>query len=615
MEATNLPIQEIIQPVITKKSFYKKRWFYIISAIFVILVVSVAYFSLKADNSAFVTAQVKRGNIEQTVEATGEISVLEKVDLAFQTSGIVSERFFDVGDTVNTGEVIMSVASGEAKADLAQTQAQVDKAQAQVDKLLEGASKSEIAIAQATLDGATVDLENTKITSQAIVDAALISLQTAQDSYNNQLDGNSEDSLQSYDDLHTIIRGNVIQIRSALSDADEILGIENTLANQNFEIYLSQNNPQDLIDAKKVFAFAGKYRDISEESVYALNENSIHEQILAVSNDVSLALNYTSLTLLYTRRVLDATIVDANALSQADIAAFKASIDATRSAIQTEEISLKSQLQLIHSTSISFVTSETALYNALLTAKQAYKKTESDYSTSVAESTVALQKAQANYDDTVASVRSVDLASAYADLYIASAQLSAAITRFDKIEITSPISGTITQVAYNVGELATGGQNAVTVQALNDSYKIELNVSESDIVKVSLGDRAEISFDAYTEDIIVEGTVGAIDPAETQIEGVVFYSVDIFFPYDQAVALKPGMSTDVIIYTEDRMNVLYIPQRAVLEKTDGRKYVRVQSGDTFTEVDIATGLRGDGGLVEIVSGLNEMDTVILSIQE
>jgi len=595
------------------KAFIKKQRYWFAGSV-VILLIAVVVLASGGPKTSYTTTEIVRGDLVQTVEASGELESLKDVDLSFQTSGVVSHIYANVGEEVTAGDLVLTLVSDEALADLTQAQESVNRAQAVIDQLYAGASNEEIAIAQASLTIAKIDLESTKTNGDNTIATALLNYQTAQDTYDNLVAQNAESLDQIYADMISIMRANVIEIRGALSDADEILGVENTLANNDFEIYLSANDPQVFSSAKKYYGYAAEGRDFAEDAVYAIDETYSFDDVLTVADTVAGALNNTAMAFYYTRAVLDATVVDTAVLTQADITAFKASVDAVRAAIQTDEDTLTGQMQLLNTTTLSASTSELSSLNSLSSAKLVYENSQSTNTATISMKEAALASAQANYDSVTADVRGVDSAAYFADLGLARAQLDAASARFQKTEIRSPINGVVTNIALDEGELATAGMSIATVQTLDEAYKITLAVSESDIVKVTQGDKASVTFDAYGDDLVVEAYVGAIDPAETNIEGVVYYNVDVYISDTRSIALKPGMSADVIIMIDEREGALYISQRAILENNEG-KYVRILIGDTFEERQILTGLRADGGLIEIIEGVEESEIVVVSIQE
>ena len=104
-----------------------------------------------------------------------------------------------------------------------------------------------------------------------------------------------------------------------------------------------------------------------------------------------------------------------------------------------------------------------------------------------------------------------------------------------------------------------------------------------------------------------------IEPAETIIQGVVYYKVTVGFD-EPDERMKSGMTANVDIITETKENVLAVPQGAVLAK-DGQKMVRILEGKDIKEVKVETGIRGSRGEIEILSGLKKGDRVITFIKK
>lgn len=178
-----------------------------------------------------------------------------------------------------------------------------------------------------------------------------------------------------------------------------------------------------------------------------------------------------------------------------------------------------------------------------------------------------------------------------------------------KTVIRSPISGVVTKQDAKQGEIASAG--AILTSVISDSkYEIEANVPESDIAKIKIGDRAEVTLDAYGSDIVFGAAVAEIDPAETIIDGVATYRTTLQFGENDA-RIKPGMTANTDISGQKKENVLFMPGRAVSIK-EKVKTVDLLEGDITREVIVTTGLRGSNGDVEILSGLKEGDKVRVS---
>ncbi len=75
------------------------------------------------------------------------------------------------------------------------------------------------------------------------------------------------------------------------------------------------------------------------------------------------------------------------------------------------------------------------------------------------------------------------------------------------------------------------------------------------------------------------------------------------------------MTANIDILTAKRENVIVVPQRAVIAK-NGDKIIKIldRSG-IIKEVKAETGLRGSDGNIEIISGLNEGDSVVVFVKE
>ncbi|MBI5400810.1 MAG: efflux RND transporter periplasmic adaptor subunit [Candidatus Yonathbacteria bacterium] len=179
-----------------------------------------------------------------------------------------------------------------------------------------------------------------------------------------------------------------------------------------------------------------------------------------------------------------------------------------------------------------------------------------------------------------------------------------------KLKIYAPINGTVTKVDAITGEFANIATPLLSIIS-DSSFEMDAYVPEADIAKIKIGDTARVTLDAYGSDVLLSGRVFIIDPAETIIDNVPTYKATLHFAKDD-VRIKSGMTANIDIATNARTNVLYLPSRAVITK-DGRKFVTVLNADnTTTETPVTTGLKGSDGLVEILSGVNEGNLILVS---
>lgn len=609
------------QPVsttIVKSSFWqrlKQRWWLMAIGVVVVLVVIGTVFGKGGSDATYVTSQVQRGTLIQTVEASGELSSLTDVDLSFESSGTVSTLPVSIGDEVIQGQLLASLASDSTFADLSRAQEAVNYAQANINQLLAGSSDEDVAAAQAAYDAAQVEYTNAIAIHGAAVAAAFVALNDAQDDLAQVREDRDKDAVQVYADLRSVLRDSVIDIRSVLADADDVLGRENREVNDEFESILAASNTTLINTANRSYDAAAEYRDDVEVLIYILTSSSSQEEVIAASDKLADALEQAATALYDTRRVLDATYSNSTKLSKAELDTFKTTIDAARATIQSQEEALLAQRQLIETTTITNQASEEDAQNAYDGALAAYTKAQAERDAAIASAAAGVTSRSADLAKVVAVTRSVDVAPLYAQLGQAQADLSAAQAQLAKIELRSPVTGVVTDIVFDAGEFVAAGTIAMTVQNTQlDAYKVTMQISESDIAKVELDQPAEMTFDAFSDDVLVDGHVMRIDPAQVEIEGVVYYEVDVAI--DEGVAgMKPGMSVDVTILTNQKDDVVFVPQRAVL-KQDDESYVRIKTQDGYEVRTVQTGLRGDGGSVEILYDVvTEGEEIILSIQE
>lgn len=189
-----------------------------------------------------------------------------------------------------------------------------------------------------------------------------------------------------------------------------------------------------------------------------------------------------------------------------------------------------------------------------------------------------------------------------------------ALANLQKAVLKSPINGTVTQINYKKGEVLGTFMNGSFGKILSSDFTLEADIPESDIVKIKLDQVATVTFDAFEESEKFTAKVIEIEPAATVIQDVVYYKVKLRLA-DADIRLKEGMSSDVDIHTEEKENVVVIPRRAIRTEND-KKYVDILIGENeIKTVEVETGLRGDDGEMEVISGVNTGDKVVVFVND
>ena len=153
------------------------------------------------------------------------------------------------------------------------------------------------------------------------------------------------------------------------------------------------------------------------------------------------------------------------------------------------------------------------------------------------------------------------------------AALKQARDALSKTTIYAPMSGTISKLNKEVGEIALGSQfqSDVILELANLSgMEALVDVDENDIVNVSLGDRAAIEVDALpgitfageVTEIANSAKVAAQGTTDQKTEFEVKITIE-----DPGSQLRPGMTASADIVTEVRPDVLGVPIQSVAVRT------------------------------------------------
>lgn len=209
-----------------------------------------------------------------------------------------------------------------------------------------------------------------------------------------------------------------------------------------------------------------------------------------------------------------------------------------------------------------------------------------------------------------------------AALAVQNAQLSlqSAQEALDSYTITSPISGTVIEKNLKAGDQLNGGDSgAMAVIYDLSQLELQMDVSELDIGQIQPGQTVEITAEALPGQTFT-GVVEKVSVNGTTTDGFTTYPVTILL--SEYGDLNPGMNVSAHIIVERAENALCVPAEAV--NSDGTVLVAGEGAFAEDGVTIAdpskiesrpvTLGRGSQDFVEITSGLEEGETVLLPIQ-
>jgi RND family efflux transporter MFP subunit len=181
--------------------------------------------------------------------------------------------------------------------------------------------------------------------------------------------------------------------------------------------------------------------------------------------------------------------------------------------------------------------------------------------------------------------------------------------------VTSPVSGTITNITYVPGMVisptsgsSSTSQNVQQVAVIknNSTPNASVNVSEIDVYKLKTGQPVTLTLDSVADKTFT-GKVISVDRIGSVTSNVTNYPVIVQFDTDNPQIL-PNMAVTANIIVSTKTDVLIVPSSAV-QTQNGVNSVRVMKNNTPQSVTVEVG-DSSGTETEIRSGLNEGDEVI-----
>jgi HlyD family secretion protein len=173
----------------------------------------------------------------------------------------------------------------------------------------------------------------------------------------------------------------------------------------------------------------------------------------------------------------------------------------------------------------------------------------------------------------------------------------------DALRVRAGIRGVLVDLPHQVGEHVTPGTTLAKV-VQPDQLKASLKIAETQARDVQIGQSAEVD----THNGVISGSVVRIDPAVQN--GTVTVDVQLTGPLPQGA--RPDLSVDGRIDLDRLQNVLYVGRPAFGNESTTISLFKLESnGSTATRVPVKVG-RSSVNTIQVLSGLNEGDTVILS---
>lgn len=526
------------------------RVYYILAAI--LLVAGVMIVRARrgaADEPIIRTGTVERGTVTATVSANGILQPLTTVEVKSNVGGSIVKLAVDEGDSVKAGQLI-------AKIDPTDSQTAYDESKADLDA---SRSKSQQAALQLAMqrDQSTADIYS----AQQALEAAKTRLAQAQEQARIQ---------------PALTKAAVSQAESGYAGAMSAL-------KQSTSALIPQKkaSAQSGYDQAKA-SFANAERDFNRQKALLEKGYVAKSAVDAAEEKYSLA----KASLDSAKNKLD-TITDETAEDQRSAQARADQARATLDNANANKIQDKLKAQEV-------AASQSALRQA----------------------EAALRVAKANARNV--SVRQGDIIQAGAQVKRSEASFSSAQKNLSYTIVTSPREGIVTKKYVEEGSIVTAGRSSslgtgsgVAIVDIADTSRMFaiVNVDETDIAQIEVGQEVDITVEAYPDELFT-GKVTKIAPQSVVDQNVttIPVTVEVEIP-DQR--LKPGMNCTCDFITGRKEDVVMVPNEAVKEGESSTTVTVMKDEKQITRT-VEVGLVGKD-YTEIIKGLRPGEKVVTAI--
>jgi HlyD family secretion protein len=198
--------------------------------------------------------------------------------------------------------------------------------------------------------------------------------------------------------------------------------------------------------------------------------------------------------------------------------------------------------------------------------------------------------------------------------------------------VVAPMDGIVSKLSVEKGERVVGTQQMTGTEMLRiadlNKMEVRVNVNENDIIRVNVGDTANIDVDAYSsKGKIFKGLVTSIANTakdKASADAITEFEVRIRILNDSYQDLvdegnqfpfRPGMTASVDIITERKENVLTVPLAAVTTRgamdagEPGKQPISVASAKKDDKIVVFVNEEGKAKMIEVKTGLSDFDNM------
>lgn len=177
---------------------------------------------------------------------------------------------------------------------------------------------------------------------------------------------------------------------------------------------------------------------------------------------------------------------------------------------------------------------------------------------------------------------------------------------YKPIILLAPINGEVIVATIQPGQTVT---TVDAIIVLSDELIVRAQVDETDIGKISVGQKAFVNLDAYP-DSKINALVEHIYYESETVNNVTIYKVDLI-PETVPVFFRSGMNAAIDFIDKSKDNTLLVPVEAVYkDKQEFFVLLKQDNGKEPLVRPVETGISDDKN-IEILSGVSAGDTLII----
>lgn len=539
-------------PNFIKNILKRKVW----SAVIVVVLVAVGYwgygkFTATGGVTRYVLAAVQKGTLITSVSGSGQVAALNQVNINPNTSGTLINVNVKNGQAVSLGALLATIDPTDAQRALRSAQTSFDNAKLDLATLIAPPDALTLAQAQDAITSANQSqqqakntLENAYTNGYTTVSSAFIDLPSVMSGLKSMFFSNTIDKSSD----------NITWYVNRISYLDE----QYNKVLQYRDDFVSAYNTASVVYNKSLNNYKSTPRNSDTSTIESLISET-YQTSTTTAEALRSASNFISF--------VDYLLQQHNSTVPSIITSNENTLNTYTSTTNGDISGLFSITQSIINGKASLVSAGNTLNERTLSLQQLQ---QGPTDLQIAQKKLAVQQSE---DNLITAQKNL------ADDYI-----------------LAPFAGVIAKINVLKGNQVSSGTVIATLVTAKKVANITLN--EVDAAKVSVGQKATLTFDAIPN-FTITGEVAEVDTLGAISQGVVTYAVQITYDTGDD-RVKPGMSVTANIIIDAKQDVLLVPN-ATVKLQGSARYVQIPS-----ETVPAQGATSRSGVVLAVSPANQM---------